>query len=207
MPGYNQDKLVRSSEMNHAHHRMSGRAVKDLHWWKKVLDTEQVGTTLQPSPSPDTTWEVFTDASDWGLAVVINDSWQRWRLKTDWRQEGRDIGWAEATAVEIAVRVLIYHFHIRNTHLLIRCDNIGVVDGWKKGASRNPAQNDTFIRIFENLLDNGCWLTLEYVPSKENPADSPSRGLNGYGMRGNDWRVASSWPLCWRNLFFVDAQV
>lgn len=146
MDGYGQDNLARSNKLSQAHHRMSGRAHKDLQWWRQILGTEHIGTTLRLAPDPSKSWNVWTDASDWGLGVVINDTWQRWKLAPGWRTDGCDIGWAEATAVEVAVRILTHHFVVRETHILIRCDNIGVIDGWRKGASKSVSQNDSFSR-------------------------------------------------------------
>jgi hypothetical protein len=87
-----------------------------------------------------------------------------------WRDERRDIGWAEAAAVEFAVRFLLRSFNALGKHLLIRCDNMGVVESWKKwifgkcAAERDSAANlgDDFgtgppviFRIYTDLAEPG----------------------------------------------------
>jgi hypothetical protein len=63
------------------------------------------------------------------------------------------------------------------THLKLYGDNRGVVEGWWKGRSKNRPTNTVFRRVHSLSLSSGCTIHTRYVPSKDNPADKPSRGI------------------------------
>ena len=56
-------------------------------------------------------------------------------------------------------------------------DNKGVVKGWWKGRSRNRQTNLVFRCIHALMGAQQSSIHTRYVPSKENPADDPSRGV------------------------------
>lgn len=101
--------------------------------------------TIRMQPEPSTEFSVFTDASDSGIGVVINGEWNMWCLTDKWRDEGRDTGWAESVAVEFAVGILLRCFDTQGKYIRIHCDNMGVVEGWKKGSSRSVWQNKVLL--------------------------------------------------------------
>jgi len=46
----------------------------------------------------------WVDAStDWGIGMVIGSQWVAWKLVHGWKLDGRDIGWAESIALELAI--------------------------------------------------------------------------------------------------------
>ena len=51
-----------------------------------------------------------------------------------------------------------------------------MVEAWTNGRSRNRAVNHVFRRIHQLLEEHSIELFLDYVQSKHNPADGPSRG-------------------------------
>jgi len=52
--------------------------------------------------------DVWIDASTkWGIGVVIGQEWAAWKLVIRWNKDGRDIGWAECIALELAVFIII----------------------------------------------------------------------------------------------------
>lgn len=73
---------------------------------------------------------VFTNVfTSHGIGVIANESFAAWPLRTGWNTEGRDIGWAEAVAVKLAV-MWIAGRGVCNVALVIFCDNQGVELGW-----------------------------------------------------------------------------
>lgn len=156
--------------------------VADLEWWRDELSRDYVGMSLCTERFPDDSLHVYVDAStNWGIGVVISGSFDRFRLQDGWKKGElgvRDIGWAEFVAVELAVFFLISSFKIHDRHLLIHSDNMGVVEGWKNRSSRNAEQNAILLRIMHMLNSCRSFVTLDYVPSAQNPADPPSRGLD-----------------------------
>ena len=56
-------------------------------------------------------------------------------------------------------------------------DNTGVVEGWKRGRSRNHNTNQIFRRIYKLLEKSNSEIRTSYVRSGDNPTDGSSRGL------------------------------
>lgn len=156
-------------------------ARSDLVWWASELEKDFLGMKLCTMRKADDSLGVFVDAStDWGIGIVIQNEFDRFRLVEGWREgtgESRDIGWAEFVAVELAVFFLISSFNIHNRHILIHSDNKGVVLAWKARRSRSTAQNAVLLRVLHLLNSRSCFLSLDYVSSSLNPADGPSRGF------------------------------
>lgn len=169
----------------------SSGAQKDLKWWKASLAVPNITMRLCTEINPDDSYHVYTDAStSWGIGIIIGSEFDRFKLVEDWRDgdDGkRDIGWAEFIAVEMAVYFLLSIHRLHNRHFTIHTDNQGVIGAWKSRSSRNPAQNEVLGRIIRMLLKSQCYLSLSYVPSEENPADPPSRGLTTPSLRRATW--------------------
>lgn len=153
----------------------TARALQDAKWWLSRLSLDFCGRTIQVIP-PEEDIQLFVDASSsWGIGLVVGERWRAWRLAEDWKSEGRDIGWAEMVAVELAVRWLA-ELGFQGRHVLIRSDNAGVVGALKAGFSRSTQQNRVLQRIVEKLLEEQFWVSTIWVASADNLADGPSRG-------------------------------
>src|SRR5882724_8748984 len=90
---------------------------------------------------------VYVDASSsWGIGLIVHNHWAAWKLANGWCSHLRDIGWAEAVAIEMAVMWLtgsgLHGFSIK-----INCDNTSVINSFWKGRSCNPERNQSLIRI------------------------------------------------------------
>jgi len=87
------------------------------------------------------------------------------------------MSWAELLAVEIGLRALITAGY-RSTTISLRSDNTGVVEALQK---KSWCQRHGIEEILHNILalcgEYGIKLKPSWVPTKENPADMPSRGL------------------------------
>jgi len=148
----------------------------DLSWWHKTLLLPTLSRDI-PGPHAVSDQNAYSDASSgFGIGIVIQSKWRAWRLVPGWKQDGRDIGWAEAVGLELLASALL-HSSNPNEHFRIFGDNRGVVEGWWKGRSKNKATNAVFRRIHNISAAYGCTILTSYVPSKENPADGPSRGV------------------------------
>ncbi|GJE95664.1 hypothetical protein PsYK624_118500 [Phanerochaete sordida] len=148
----------------------------DLHWWTEQLSHPPL---KRPLPGEISVVDVnaFSDAStSFGVAVVIDGRWQAWSLLDGWKGGDRDIGWLEALGLELAVRAVLLHGPPAE-HFLIHVDNQGIVDGWRNGRSRNWETNEVFKRIHRVLALHRRQAYTVYVPSADNVADAPSRGL------------------------------
>lgn len=156
----------------------------DLVWWAAALAQHDVSLDLGclfPNTIADV--DAYSDASSGvGIAIVVGGKWRAWRLLPGWQTlDGtKDIQWAEAVGFELLVRSVTCS-SARGTHVKLYGDNRGVVEGWHNRRSRNTAVNTVFKRILDHLDTSGfseCIHT-SYVPSGDNPADGPSRGIYG----------------------------
>ena len=147
----------------------------DLEWWKLQLRGPPLSKTiLEPQRLVD--YEAYSDASSgFGVAITIGPKWRAWKLAAGWKSQGRDIQWAEAVGFEL----LVIHLCIlskEGEHVKVHGDNRGVVEGWWKGCSGNRPTNSVFRRIHSLSGDCNRTVHTRYIPSKQNPADAPSRG-------------------------------
>ena len=150
--------------------------ITDIQWWRSQLSANFCGSTLSNHPSVSTV-EFWVDASSsWGIGVVFDNWWDAWKLTPGWNADGRNIGWAEFVAIELGLLFAIYK-GFSNTHFLIKSDNQGVIHAIQGGKSRSPEQNTVLQRITHLLTQHKLWISPLYVPSLDNLADPPSRGL------------------------------
>ena len=80
---------------------------------------------------------------------------------------------------DIGLELLVIGLHAiskEGEHIKVYGDNRGVVEGWWKGSSGNKPTNKIFRRILQLSEDSRRTIHTRYVPSKQNPADAPSRG-------------------------------
>ena len=74
---------------------------------------------------------------------MIGARWHAWTLEKGWEQGERDILWAEAIGFKILASY-VASLYPQHKQFKIYGDNTGVIEGWQKGHSRNPATNDVF---------------------------------------------------------------
>lgn len=157
-------------------HKLSSSVVDDICWWRETLSLNFVGLHIKRPPPPSTI-EVFVDAStSWGIGLIIDGKWLAWKFREGWKSDGRDIGWGEMVAVELAVRTLITA-KFEDCHIVIRSDNKGVVGALAAGRSRGTQQNAILRQIVRLLQDHTVWVSTVWIATLENPADGPSRGV------------------------------
>jgi hypothetical protein len=148
----------------------------DIDWWRTQLSLSFCGSTLSKPPAASPT-EFWVDASSsWGIGVVFNGSWDFWMFQPGWDKDGRNIGWAEMIAIELGL-MLAVHCGYSDVHFVLKSDNQGVIHAIEGGKSRSPEQNRVLQRITSLLSQHKLWISSRYVPSVENLADRPSRGL------------------------------
>jgi hypothetical protein len=159
-----------------AKHKLPSPAVLDIDWWRNVLLQPFVGLNVIRPPKP-LNIELFVDAStSWGIGLVLNGRWLAWELKDGWKSDGRDIGWAEMVAVELAMRTLVTASY-SDCHIVVRSDNMGVVGAIAAGRSRGTQQNAILCEIVKFIQARSIWLSTLWIPTLENPADGSSRGV------------------------------
>jgi hypothetical protein len=159
-----------------AHRTPSPGVLSDINWWRTQLAAEFCGSSLS-KPPPTSSIDFWVDASSsWGIGIILGNEWDFWKLRPGWDKDGRNIGWAEIIAIELGLLFAI-HRGYSATHFLIKSDNQGVIHAIKGGKSRSPEQNLVLQRITLLLSHHKLWISSLYVPSLENLADLPSRGI------------------------------
>jgi hypothetical protein len=168
----------------------SPAVLSDIGWWRTKLQSEFCGSTISKPPAASST-EFWVDASSsWGIGVVFDGHWDFWKLRSHWHRDGRNIGWAEMVAVELGLLFAV-HCGFTDVHFIIKSDNQGVIHAIEGGKSRSPEQNTVLQRITLLLSTYKLWISSLYVPSIENLADPPSRGV----PPSNYPRISSTFTL------------
>jgi hypothetical protein len=174
---------------NFVRHHVPASVVNHLLWWKAVLNKPSARRSLEPRWTVDP--DIWVDASmSWGIGIVVGNHWAAWRLLPGWKSDGRDIGWAESVALELAVMWLVQKdFH--DADVRIWGDNTGVIGAFLKGRSRSIPRNDTTRRITSSLIPFNLTISPSYVASSANRADPISRGVLG----SSDMRLVCGFEL------------
>ena len=95
--------------------------------------------------------------------------------------------WSEATrCLPIAVKEAQALFNTleslcsdtHNARINAFVDNMALLHSWERQVSKSSAMSDILKDIFSFTLSRNLSLNLMYVPSKDNPADAPSRSLS-----------------------------
>jgi hypothetical protein len=166
----------RAGQSREVKHKLAAMAAEDMDWWRQRLQVDFVGMKIIRPPEPSQ-MKLFVDASTgWGIGLVIDGKWLAWQFKEGWNSEGREIGWGEMVAVELAIRTLVTA-KFSNVHIIMRSDNQGVVGALKAGRSRGTQQNAILREIVRLIQEHDLWISAIWIPTSENPADDPSRGV------------------------------
>jgi hypothetical protein len=151
------------------------RTSEDLEWWRALFCRPKIERSI-PGPAIVHDLSAFSDASsETGVGIIIGERWRAWRLLPGWKDEGRDIGWAEALGFFFLAQTLLSSSDTKPCYRVYG-DNRGVVEGWWKGHSGNRPTNEIFKLIHTACDQAHTLLVTRYVRSGLNPADGPSRG-------------------------------
>ncbi len=124
--------------------------------------------------------DIWVDASEWGIGIVVGQFWAAWKLIPNWRIDGHDMGWAEAIAVEIITMWIIFDSGISNNSVIqAQSDNTGVTGAHNRGQSQNPHINDSICVISTLFISSNTTLDFEHVTSAENRANPISCSVMG----------------------------
>ena len=143
-----------------------------LEHWRSPSPTRTAHRAPDTPPIP----EIFVDASHSGIGFIFGRQWLAWKLKDGWRSETRDINWAEMVAVELGIRAMISAGH-HSSVLKVWSDSETVVRALTKRTSKKPELKH-ILDVILGLCDAySIRLAVDWVWTKSNPADGPSRGV------------------------------
>jgi len=154
------------------------RVVSDLRWTLNTIEMLPNELPLLSSSPTDIDW--WGDAStSFGIGITVGSLWAVWRWKQGVKigpRQQYDIGWAEAVAVELALRIAIEFKHLETGHYLVLSDNMGVVSVLNSGRSRSKETNEILKQVYFLLAKHRLQITAKHVPSRLNVTDALSRG-------------------------------
>jgi hypothetical protein len=148
-----------------------GDLQEEVEFWR-FIDNCSEGATWRGERHVDI--NMATDASGfgWGATLpngeVINDLWAV--------DDNRPIHLKEGVALLKTLQSITPSIQDKRVDVLV--DNQAVVKSWQNQGSRDPELTKLIKSIFQCVLSLNCDLKLIYVPSEDNPADSPSRRLS-----------------------------
>ena len=120
---------------DHAHHHVLKSIHESLTWWAAILSNLSASWLLLPHHAVDPS--IWVDAlTSWGIGIIFGCRWAGWHLVKDWKGCGRDIGRAEAIALELAILWLIQE-GLSDCLITICGDNLSIIGAFGKGHSRN----------------------------------------------------------------------
>jgi hypothetical protein len=161
----------------------SASLLADLTWVKFILASHLHTIPLAVDNPLDLGW--WGDAStSFGIGIAVGEYWAVWQWAPGFEvgpNKSHDIGWAEAVAVELGLRLALHTGLVKarptsTARFLVRSDNAGVVAVTNKGRSRSANTNRVLKHIYQLLAVEGCVLRAEYVPLRDNVTDALSRG-------------------------------
>jgi hypothetical protein len=163
----------------------------DVSWIRYLLHRLPTSVPLSLPDPVDLNW--WGDAStSFGIGVVLGNCWAVWKWAPGFSVGPGcdfDIGWAEAVAVELGLRLALDKGWIGPTSAvvgptLVRSDNQGVVTVLHKGRSRSRETNQVLKHVYNLQATSRIRIHATYVPSRENIADALSRGDIAGFLRG-----------------------
>ena len=145
--------------------------------WKLWLKFEETGLSRswRKADRRDAGLIIYTDASKHAGAIVI----EKWKLseKFAWEEDlaAAHIGIKEAAAIRMALEW--YGSKLQQKRVTFLCDNDSVVQGAING-SKDPRMNDQLIRIWAIAQKRKIDMKIEWVSTKLQKADEPSRTID-----------------------------
>jgi hypothetical protein len=183
--------LIHDAHRTHKSKRTAAQLYLMLKWRTPSLPSASVPSTPSTSSlnSGSTTGhsavspEIFVDASEFGLGFILNERWLAWSFV----QGHPDIplgpddhivmSWAELIAAEMGILTFVSAGY-RNTQVILRSDNEGVIAAFKKRTwTKNFGLDEILKRVLKICQDANLVVIPTWISTKANPADKPSRGV------------------------------
>ncbi|KIL54143.1 hypothetical protein M378DRAFT_28807 [Amanita muscaria Koide BX008] len=167
-----------------------------LHWRKpspslsSSVSSTETGTVHTTLGDGMFSTEIYVDSSAWGIGFVMDGLWLAWKFSDSLALSGNSIdnNWAEMLAVEVGLWTVIHWVCnviqkegdvIESLEIVVCSDNAGVVKAIEKRHSNYPPQQDILLRILDMVSEYDIQLSTRWIPSMDNLADGPSRGVPG----------------------------
>jgi hypothetical protein len=118
------------------------------------------------------------DAStSFGIGVALGEFFVVWKYAPGFQvgpKKAFNIGWAEAVAVELGLRLAIQFQLLQGSNILVHSDNSGIVTVVNKGQSRSLETNKVLKHVYVLQVKASIQLHAAYVSSHDNISDALS---------------------------------
>jgi hypothetical protein len=152
---------------------------EDLGFWLKTLENYK-HTRLCPTPEPIEIGWVGDASTSYGIGVLVGHRWTQLRLKETWSRATppRTIAWLETVAIRIGVLILqLTRNDIQGSNFIVYTDNTTTESVLESRKSKDYHANNEWKKIQELIISLEMDISPKRVISKENTADSLSRGI------------------------------
>ena len=147
----------------------------DLLWWHFFLDQWNGVSCLKTHTKHNPDFIMFTDASGhWGCGAIQAPFWFHYAWSVAWH----DLAIATKEMLPIVMAVALWGRRWTKSHMLVKCDNMAVVNILHSQTSKEPVIMHLLrsLHFFLPYWDIRLWA--EHVPGKENiAADELSHNL------------------------------
>ena len=155
------------------------RLIEEFRWWS---EQKYVETSKNWVPKPLTHLEVknvYTDSSSFagGACIVKNTSEQEHVFNIHWSNLHSKWAIHHKEALIIIKALDRYKKVLKNKSITLFTDNMAVFHGYKFGCP-DQLLNDMILEMYHKCHDIGSTMKLEFVPTKSQLADEPSRFLD-----------------------------
>ena len=162
-------------------------AKEDLTAWLETLSEFDPRRLLPDYEVTLVVW-VGDAVSSYGIGVLIGPKWSLWKMKLnlDLDTEGskaRGIAWAERVAIQMGLLMLEQRGPTYGKNYQVLTDNVVTQAAINKKRSQDVSVNTEWKDIQKDLTRLQCDLLVKRVASKDNQADSLSRGR----VEGHSW--------------------
>ena len=135
--------------------------------------------------------KIATDASGFKWAGKLLSGNSTVKQVSDYFLPGDDRPIHQKETEAVAKTLLSLGNDIKQHRIDVLTDSMALIGAWRREGSRNASFNDILKQLFHITLQFDLELNLQYVNTKENPADAPSRSLSRQDAKlaGPYWRL------------------
>ncbi|KNF04476.1 hypothetical protein PSTG_02389 [Puccinia striiformis f. sp. tritici PST-78] len=149
--------------------------VLDLRKWVDTLENFEPTRIINWGPPIDVGW-VGDASTSFGVGILVGKKWAQFRLFEPGNTPGR-IALLETIAVRLGLLMLLKLRDQRNKSLVVWTDNTTTENSINNLRSRDVKTNQEWMKIQDILIANRVHLVARRVVSKDNKADTLSRGV------------------------------
>ncbi|KAK3735012.1 hypothetical protein QZH41_010670, partial [Actinostola sp. cb2023] len=121
---------------------------------------------------------IFSDASNTGWGGVVHTPQEALKVSGYWNPDERKLPIVVKETLALRNTLKSTCSRLKGARIDCFIDNKTLLHCWENHGSRNVEVTDVLKQIYDISLTHHLSLNLQYIPSADNPADTPSRRLS-----------------------------